>query len=259
MNCEHIERLLHAHHDGELDIAATVQVDEQLAGCPRCAGLLKSLSHLSAVLSDDALCFQAPPGLRQRIHAATAQAAKTEGHVTSHQPWFRNSGWAVAAAVAIVALILAFLIPRPRADDRMIAELTESHIRSLMASHLMDVASTDQHTVKPWFTGKLGFAPPVEDLRSVGFPLLGGRLDYVGDHAVAALIYACQRHAINLFIWPAESSAFRSPHATQRNDYRIVRWSDGGMNLVAVSDLSEAKLREFAVSFCHSARQSFPP
>src|ERR1700721_932920 len=106
MNCQHIEKLLHAYHDGELDIAATVQVDEHLAGCPRCAGLLKSLSNLSAVLRNDALRFQAPPGLRQRIHAATAQAARAEGDVTSHQPWFRNSGWSVAAAVAIVALIL---------------------------------------------------------------------------------------------------------------------------------------------------------
>ena len=128
-----------------------------------------------------------------------------------------------------------------------------------MTNHLTDVASTDQHTVKPWFIGRLDFVPPVKDLYSAGFPLLGCRLDYVAGRAVAALVYARQDHIVNLFIWPAESSAVRSPNTTQRNGYHIVQWSYGRMNLVAVSDLSEAELRGFAVSFCHGARQPFPP
>ena len=246
MNCQQTQKLIHAHHDGELDIAATVQLDEHLSDCPRCAGLSQSLSKLSAVLRNDALRFEAPPDLRQRILAATAQAAQAEDDVTSRQPWFRRAGWAVAAATAIVALILALQIPRRAADDRMIAEITSSHVRSLLANHLMDVASTDQHTVKPWFTGKLDFAPSVKDLKSVGFPLLGGRLDYVGDRAVAALVYARQKHTINLFMWPASSPTARSPRATQRNGYHIVQWSDGRMDLVAISDLNEAELLQFA-------------
>jgi len=245
MTCEHIERLLHAHHDGELDIAATVEVDEHLANCPRCAGLLKSLSNLSAVLRNDALRFQAPPGLRQRIHAATAQAAKAEGEVASRQQWFRHSGWAAAAAVAIVALILAFQIPRHRAEDRMIAEITSSHVRSLMANHLMDVASTDQHTVKPWFVGKLDFAPPVKDLRETGFPLIGGRLDFVDARPVAALVYGRQKHVINLFAWPAKSTQGAAPRAAESNGYHLVGWSNPEMTFWAVSDLNEKELLEF--------------
>jgi anti-sigma factor RsiW len=246
MNCQHVEKLVHAYHDGELDIAATVQVDEHLAECPRCAALLRNLSDLSAVLRDDALRFQAPQDLRQRIRAASEQAAPAEGDVASPHPWFRHSGWVAAAAVALAALILAFQIPRHRADDRMIAEITSSHVRSLMANHLMDIASTDQHTVKPWFVGKLDFAPPVKDWRAEGFPLIGGRLDFMDARPVAALVYGRQKHVINLFVWPAKSPAAAAPRASESNGYHLIRWSNPEMLFWAVSDLNEKELLEFA-------------
>jgi anti-sigma factor RsiW len=245
MNCQQTQKLIHAHHDGELDISATVQLDEHLADCPRCAGLTRSLSTLSAVLRNDALRFQAPAALRQRIHAAAAQAAQTEGNVTSRAPWFRSAGWAVAAAVVLVALILSFQIRRHDGDDRMIAEVTSSHVRSLMANHLMDVASTDQHTVKPWFDGKLDFAPPVEDLRTAGFPLIGGRLDFVDGHPAAALVYGRQKHVINIFVWPVKSAQGAPPRAAESNGYHLVRWSNSEMLFWAVSDLNEKELLEF--------------
>jgi len=203
------------------------------------------VSELSAAVRNDALRFQPPPGLRQRIHAAVAQTAQAEGHVASRQPWFRHSGWVAAAAVAIMALIFAFQIPRHRAVDRMIAEITSSHVRSLMANHLMDIASTDQHTVKPWFVGKLDFAPPVKDLRTEGFPLIGGRLDFVDARPVAALVYGCQKHVINLFVWPEKSSHGAAPSAAESNGYHLVRWSNPQMLFWAVSDLNEKKLLEF--------------
>jgi anti-sigma factor RsiW len=245
MNCQQVERLIHAYHDGELDIPASVQVDEHLANCPRCAGLLRGLSNLSAVLRNDALRFQAPAGLQQRIRAAAEQAAQAENEVVSRPAWFRNPGWAAAAAVAIVALILALQFPRHRAEDRMIAEITSSHVRSLMANHLMDVASTDQHTVKPWFVGKLDFAPPVKDLRAEGFPLIGGRLDLVDARPVAALVYGRKKHVINLFVWPAKSSQGAAPSAAESNGYHLVRWSNSEMSFWAVSDLNEKELLEF--------------
>ena len=245
MNCQHIQKLLHAHHDGELDIAATVHVDDHLADCPQCAGVSRGLSNLSAVLRNDALRFQAPPDLRERIRAATAQAARAEFDMTPRQPWFHRVGWAVAAAVAFVALILALQIPRDGADNRMIAELTSSHVRSLMANHLMDVVSTDQHTVKPWFDGKVDFAPPVKDLRSAGFPLIGGRLDFANGRAVSALVYGRQKHVINLFVWPAKSSRDVAPKAAERNGYHLIRWSTSAMTFWAVSDLNERELLEF--------------
>jgi anti-sigma factor RsiW len=245
MNCQQIQKLIHAYHDGELDITATVQIDEHLADCPRCSEFLQSLSKLSAVLRNDALRFQTPPVLRQRIHAAIAQAAKAEDDVASRGSWFHRPGWAVAAAVAVVALIFALQVLRHRADDRMIAEITSSHVRSLMATHLMDIASTDQHTVKPWFVGKLDFAPPVKDLRAAGFPLIGGRLDFVDSRAVAALVYGRQKHVINLFVWPAKSVQGAAPHAAESNGYHLVRWSNLEMSFWAVSDLNEKELLEF--------------
>jgi anti-sigma factor RsiW len=258
MNCRQTRSLLHAHGDGELDTAYELQVDEHLTDCPQCFGLARNLANLRDALQNDALRYSAPAGLRQSIRAAIVQSAQSEHNATAIPKWSWNWTWSAAAAL-LVTTIFALQFRPLLSDERLLAELTESHVRSLMVDHLTDVSSTDRRTVNPWFTGKLDFTPPVEDLKSVGFPLLGGRLDYVDDRAVAALVYASQKHTINLFIWPAESSVFRSPHAIERNDYRIVRWSDGGMNLVAVSDLGEAKLREFAASFCHSARRSFTP
>jgi anti-sigma factor RsiW len=255
VNCSQIRKLLHAHHDGELDAAHAAQVDEHIVHCQHCFDLTRNLLTLRHELQSAALRFFAPTGF---LRAAITQTLRMERDMTSASKRFRDWAWAIAATL-LVAAILAFQLRQPRSDDRLLADLTASHIRSLMANHLTDVASTDQHTVKPWFIGRLNFAPPVKDLYSAGFPLLGCRLDYVADHAVAALVYARQNHTINLFIWPAESSAVRSPSATERNEYRIVRWSDGRMNLVAVSDLSESELRGFAVSFCHGARQPFPP
>jgi anti-sigma factor RsiW len=247
MNCSQIQKLLHARHDGELDAAHEMQVDEHLTDCPHCSGLTRNLATLRGALQNDALRFSAPAGLRQSIRTAIAQSAQTEDNAIAPTKRSWNWTWS-AAAVLLTAAILAFQFRPSPADDRMLAELTESHVRSLMVDHLTDVTSTDQHTVKPWFTGKLDFAPPVKDLKSVGFPLLGGRLDYFGDRTVAALVYSRQKHTINLFIWPASSPVIRSPHATQRSGYHIVRWSDGRMELVAISDLNEAELLQFATA-----------
>ena len=140
---------------------------------------------------------------------------------------------------------MAFQLSTVRRDDRMVADLVSSHVRSLMANHLMDVPSTDQHTVKPWFDGKLDFAPPVKDFRDSGFPLLGGRLDVVDGHSAAALVYGRNKHFLNLFIWPAHSAEKVAAHTTQRNGYNVIQWSDGAMTYAVVSDLNQTELGEF--------------
>ena len=242
MNCQQVQALIHAHHDGELDAANTLQVDQHLADCPPCFALSRNLGAVRAVLHDDALRFRAPAELRRKIRTTLADATRaTEDATRVQRPWWRIA----LAAAALTAVFFAFQFWPSRSEDRLLAEITSSHVRSLMAAHLTDVASGDQHTVKPWFDGKLDFAPPVKDLRDSGFPLLGGRLDYLAARPVAALVYSRQKHLINLFVWP-ETQADAAPRAAERNGYHLIRWSAQGMIFCAVSDLNEKELMDFA-------------
>ena len=244
MNCQQIQALIHAHHDGELDAANTLQVDQHLADCPQCFGLARNLGAMRGLLRDDALRYRAPEELRRKIRVTLADTTRA-GRDATRGPlaWWRIG----LAAAALVAIFFAFQFWPARPDERLLAELTASHVRSLMAAHLTDVASSDQHTVKPWFDGKLDFAPPVKDLRDSGFPLLGGRLDYLAERPVAALVYSRQKHLINLFIWPAkQSAADTAPHATERHGYHLIQWATQGMTYWAVSDLNEKELMDFA-------------
>ena len=248
MNCQQIQKLIPAHHDGELDAANTMLVDEHLADCPSCFNASRQLSMLRGALKNHDLRFTAPAGLRQAIATATRQSAESERESVFSRPWFNRAGW-VAAAVLLPVCLLVLHFSSTRRDDHLVAELTSSHVRSLMANHLMDVASTDQHTVKPWFDGKLDFAPPVKDLRESGFPLLGGRLDFIDGRPAAALVYGRQKHFLNLFVWPAPSPGVVAPQTSQRNGYNVVQWSDDAMHLAVVSDLNAVELREFVHDF----------
>lgn len=249
MNCQQIQKLIHAYHDGQLDVANTLQVDEHLADCPACFNSTRQLSALSSAIKESALHFSAPADLRRSITAAIEQVEKSERETTTPaRPWFHYSGWA-AAAVFLIAATLSFRMSAVHRDDQMLAELTASHVRALMVDHLTDVTSTDQHTVKPWFDGKLDFAPPVKELRESGFPLLGGRLDVIDGHPAAALVYGRQKHYLNLFIWPTPAPEPVEPHSDQRHGYNIIQWSDGKMAFSVVSDLNETELREFVRGF----------
>jgi anti-sigma factor RsiW len=245
MNCQQTRKLIQAHHDRELDIATTVEIDGHMADCPDCLGILQNLSSLRAVLQNEALRYPPPAGFQEKCRLTASQALLSEHDALPSRPWVRPMAWGVAA-IAMILAMLAVLLRGPGDEDRLLAELSASHIRSLMGNHLLDVASTDQHTVKPWFDGKLDFAPTVHDLRQSGFPLLGGRLDYVAQRPVAALIYGRDKHFINLFVWPANSQREIPPHASERNGYHLVRWSSKDMAFAAVSDLNEGELLEFA-------------
>jgi anti-sigma factor RsiW len=200
---------------------------------------------LRSALTEPSLYFKAPPHLHKRLRGASRTAIQ-------EVPRYRVSVWrgaSVAAASACVALLIWVLIAmpaRPAADDVLAQEVVSGHIRSLMANHLTDVPSSDHHTVKPWFDGKLDFAPPVADLTKQGFPLVGGRLDYVGSKAVAALVYQRRQHVINLFIWPATDLADSGTKMLTRQGYNVIRWTQAGMSFWLVSDVNLSELQQFA-------------
>jgi anti-sigma factor RsiW len=237
--CEEMRLLIQADLDGELDAAATAALAAHIADCPGCAALQRELTGLSARLRGELRPYSAPEGLRRALAARLGPAAPPppSGFRRLLAP-FATFG----AGAAIAACLALLLLPRGADPD---AELVADHIRALQPGHLTDVASSDQHTVKPWFAGRIDYAPPVRDFAAQGFPLIGGRLDYIHDRPVAALVYRRDKHLIDLYVWP-DGSAPSAPALEARNGYNIVRWTEGGMAFRAVSDVEAAQLKDFA-------------
>jgi anti-sigma factor RsiW len=244
--CENNERWLRAYFDDELDLVRSVEFEEHLKTCAQCAGELREQQTLRDSLRAANLYERAPDGLRARVRAALPTEVRPQSFATTRRPVIE---WlAIAAAILIAVFLGVKVIPDigSQKQNLVAEEIVASHIRSLQPGHLMDVESTDQHTVKPWFDGKLDFAPPVMDLATQGFPLVGGRLDYIGRRNVAALVYQQKKHFINVFIWPEEKSSAKPPEVQTIQGYNVVSWSHNGMNFCAVSDLNSTELREFA-------------
>jgi len=244
MNCDQSKPLLQAYADGELDAARILELESHLRACPACACAMENLRSLKKAVKQDALYFAAPAGLRRQIKAELRSSA-------GERPKFWNwlSVTTTGFATACLALLVMIAETRPSGQQRIEHEVVASHVRSLMANHALDVASSDQHTVKPWFDGKLDFAPPVKDLAAQEFPLTGGRLDYVDNRAVAALVFQRHKHIINLFIWPAKETLSPPVALAPMQGYNVIHWMDSGMTFWAASDLNETELAEFARDF----------
>ena len=244
MSCQEAQALLDGYVDGELDVVSSVDVERHLQACQACAHTYKNHDALRSAIRGGELYFRPPAALQKRVRAAVRQANRAEIH-TRPWPW---RGLRVAASLAAVAVLVWSLVPvltGPSADHLLTRELIAGHVRSLMAAHLTDVASSDQHTVKPWFEGKLDFSPPVTDLTAQGFPLVGGRLDYLDNKPVAALVYRRQQHVINLFIWPATSGALAGEKTTTQQGYHLIYWAQAGLSYWAVSNLNLDELQAF--------------
>lgn len=244
MDCRETRTLLHGYIDDELDLVSNLKVEEHLHTCADCTRRVEAQQALHARLSDPALYFAAPDRLRQTVRASVRHAGKGAPRRWAWWPW-------LGAAATLAALVLAVWWAAPewqarQTNNSLADDVTAGHVRSLMVNHLADIPSSDQHTVKPWFDGKLDFAPPVVDLAGQGFPLTGGRLDYIDSRPVAALIYYRQRHPINLFVWPAPDGARTGMSVAERQGYNLVHWTGHGMTYWAVSDLNVAELQEFA-------------
>jgi anti-sigma factor RsiW len=250
MICDLTQHFVSGYLDGELDLVRTIEMETHLKGCPDCAEEMESLNALRAALQRSSLGYAAPAGLRERIQLSLGASSGAEIPKKKIN-WPSFHFWQLAGAFALLALISisgwqwSARLRTPSSDQRIAAEAFSSHVRSLEANHLMDVISTDQHTVKPWFDGKLDFSPPVEDLASDGFPLTGGRLDYLEGREVAALIYQRRKHLINVFVWPNPTGSHSTQAIESRQGYNIMRWSREGFQFWAVSDVSAPDLGQF--------------
>jgi anti-sigma factor RsiW len=263
MNCEEAIKLMDGYLDGELDPITSQAIEKHLRDCNRCHQAYTTHGSLIRALGNVTPYFKAPAELRERIQSSLrkdiAERPLRNGVQGSQlllpksQPRFIAPAipwnWlALAAAIVFAAIIVFNLIPRvqQRETDQLLAtQLIASHARSLLASHLTDVASSDQHTVKPWLDAKLDFAPAVVDVSQKGFPLIGGRLDYLDNRPVAALVYQRRQHFLNLFVWPVGANAVGSSKAMTRQGYQLLHWVDSDLNYWAVSDINEKELQEF--------------
>lgn len=251
MDCTLVRPLLDAYADDELDLAKALEIQEHLLKCQDCSRALNNIRVLRDGIDSPSFYHQAPAALRKRVveslRSEGLSGAQREGgarRLFSVRPW-RLIGFGTAfAALAVWASLL--MLKGPGAEELLEQELVSGHARSLMANHLTDVLSTDQHTVKPWFAGRLDFSPQVRDLAQQGFTLVGGRLDYVGGRPVAALIYQHRKHIINVFVWPSTPGQDAGSVTATRQGYNLVRWTSPGMSNWAVSDAAAADLQEFA-------------
>jgi anti-sigma factor RsiW len=244
MNCEEAEVLLHALIDGELDAGHAREVENHIAGCARCAVLLAEYREMSKLIAEAGPGYTAPLALRRKIEAALPQPQAAPSRRSVLRGFALGSAVSAMAATGLVAVIL-----RNDDVDRIQSEVVSAHLRSLQAGHLTDVISTDQHTVKPWFNGKLDVAPPVIDLTAQGFTLIGGRLDYVDARAIGAVVYRRRQHVINLFVAQTANTERRAAKSSALQGFNIRSWSDRGLNFWAVSDLGADELAEFSQKF----------
>jgi anti-sigma factor RsiW len=250
MTCDEAEILLHALMDGELDAGHARDVEDHIAGCPHCTAELAAYREMSKAIAGADLQFAAPPALRRRIEASLPQ---TRSPIPLTRAQSRRSvlrGFAMGSAVsAIAATGLFAIVVRDDDQQRIQSEVVSAHLRSLQAGHLTDVISTDQHTVKPWFNGRLDVSPPVIDLTSQGFTLVGGRLDYVDARPIAAVVYRRRAHVINLFVAQTPDTERRAARTETIQGFNIRRWSDRGLNYWAISDINPDELAEFSEKF----------
>ncbi len=250
MTCEEAEVMLHALIDDELDAGHAREVEAHVAQCERCAAQLAAYRDLHQAVQGGNLRYAAPASLRRSIDRAVPSLVMTNRRTLLKG--FALGGVVSAAAAASITLVI---VGSDR-DKRILGEAISAHLRSLQADHLTDVLSSDQHTVKPWFNGRIDLAPPIIDLTAEGFTLIGGRLDFIDGKPVAAIVYRRRVHVINLFVAQGMGPALPAPKVESVQGFNILRWSDQGLNLLAVSDLNPDELEEFGTKFEQASRST---
>jgi anti-sigma factor RsiW len=251
MTREEGNRLLHAHIDGGLDVVKTLELEAHLVQNPFMRAACERLRDLSAAVRDKADYYAAPASLKARVRAA--MPAGPENVRPAWWGWLKPAGAVAAdwlrpaasfAAVALVTWVVTLGYMRPGEDEQIAHEVLASHVRSMLANRSYDVASSDQHTVKPWLSARLAFSPPVTDLAMSGFELAGGRLDYIGEQPVAVLVYKRRQHLIDVFVWPV--AAPKPDQTLTRDGFNIEHFAKNGMDYWLVSDLGRNELNDLA-------------
>jgi len=252
--------LIHGLVDGELDAVNTLAIETHLKGCGDCRAELDRIQEVRDLISGAQLRERAPDALRRRIEdmlEAEAGASPAASGPVSVQTPHRGIGaaifsarWASGALAGALAASMALLVAVPRLTTSGVEDqMVQSHVRSLLVQHVVDIPTSDRHVVKPWFNGKIDFAPAVPELKEQGFPLVGGRLDYIDDHEVAAIVYRRRLHTINLFVRPTKALSSPVAYSARKDGYSIQRWTDGGLEYWAVSDIDPGDLALFRQAY----------
>ncbi len=260
MNCSEADVLIHALIDGELDAGHARDVEAHIATCADCTKKLAAFRDLRRTMAAAALKESAPAHLRARIEAAlpatagapaAAAAAVSDLAARRFNRRFFVGGFALGTALSgAVAATLVLGVLRDDREQRIAGDVVSAHLRSLQPGHLTDVETSDQHTVKPWFNGKLDVAPPVVDLTAQGFTLIGGRLDDINGETAAALVYRRRNHIINLFVAQAQGPEYAEPTGQTRHGFNVRHWRESGLDFWAVSDINAGELDEFGQKIC---------
>jgi anti-sigma factor RsiW len=239
-----LHSLLHPYFDGELDFSESIAFEEHLPNCSDCRQALDEQKKLRAVLEQSSLRYTAPKELKTNVQSSLKRNSASP-KTTIVWSW---KIYGIAASIAIAFFALWMLIPKESNNNEAAVtnEIISAHVRSLMASHLFDIASSDQHTVKPWFAGKLNFSPNVKDYSGQGFPLIGGRLDYIGGKPVAALVYQHQKHIINVFEWTNGSSHNQKRMVEIHQGFNLISDQYGEIRFWMISDLNAEELGQLA-------------
>jgi anti-sigma factor RsiW len=246
MTCAETQTLLHALLDRELDAGHARDVEAHLEGCPRCAAQFRAHREMQQAMSAAQLRYAAPMSLRRRIEMTLPLSAPRR--TSSRRSVLKGFVTGTALSTAMAASLVIAVI-RTDQDQRVLGDVTSAHVRSLQGDHLTDVQTSDQHTVKPWFNGKLDIAPPVVDLTAQGFTLLGGRLDYIDGKAVASIVYGRRTHVINLFVAQGAASEGHGSRLETMQGFNIERWNAQGLEFFAISDINAEELQEFVDKF----------
>jgi anti-sigma factor RsiW len=246
VNCTRLRQVLDAYLDGELDSATQGEISHHLAQCPACTALRGEREVLKQRVRADAPYFAAPEALKRAVHRSLAATAPEGAPRGGSRPSWLQAG-VLAVAAALISALASYWLARPLPENPLREQVVASHIASLgPARPLADITSLDQHAIKPWFQGKLDFAPVVRDLSGQGFTLVGARLDHIADRQAAAIVYRVRNHPINLFVWRAADSRPETLNVSTVRGFGIATWAEGGLRFAAVSDADQRDLERFA-------------